>query len=78
MLFGSNKGEINYDLFPKPPSGREIIEDIEHLTAEDPVMGFAELLQEKGVLALVLYFRVELEAFHQFRSDFNISIYGLN
>ena len=50
-LFRAEK-TINYDAFPKPPNRREIIEDIEHLTEDDPVIAFAELLYSKGKLKL--------------------------
>ena len=46
-IFSSEK-VINYESFPKPPTVREIEEDIENSVKDDPVYKFAKLLETIG------------------------------
>ena len=48
-VFGSKNKGVSPEKFPPPPSVREMREDIEAMSQDDPVVTFAEILRRKGM-----------------------------
>jgi len=53
VLFGGTEKGVSPDKFPKPPTTREMLEDIEALSQADPVLTFTHCLLRKGKLYLL-------------------------